>query len=47
VCDAEPVTADLQELDEDRQTALAVVAHPDDREFGAAAAVACWTDQGK
>jgi LmbE family N-acetylglucosaminyl deacetylase len=27
--------------------ALAVVAHPDDLEYGAAAAVARWTDQGK
>jgi LmbE family N-acetylglucosaminyl deacetylase len=27
--------------------ALCVVAHPDDLEFGAAAAVARWTDQGK
>lgn len=41
------MTPDLQALDEDWQTALAVVAHPDDLEFGAAAAVARWTDQGK
>ncbi|KAA1423605.1 PIG-L family deacetylase [Mumia zhuanghuii] len=34
-------------LDEDWETALAVVAHPDDMEFGAAAAVARWTGQGK
>ncbi len=39
--------AALQHVDEDWQTALAVVAHPDDMEFGAAAAVARWTDQGK
>lgn len=32
---------------EDWQRALAIVAHPDDLEFGAAAAVARWTDQGK
>ena len=32
---------------EDWQTALAVVAHPDDMEYGAAAAVAKWTAQGK
>ncbi|TDB70556.1 PIG-L deacetylase family protein [Micromonospora sp. KC723] len=32
---------------EDWQRALAVVAHPDDLEFGAAAAVARWTGQGK
>ncbi len=34
-------------LPEDWQRALVVVAHPDDMEFGAAAAVARWTDQGK
>ncbi|MFC5911148.1 PIG-L deacetylase family protein [Streptacidiphilus monticola] len=34
-------------VDEDWQTALAVVAHPDDMEYGAAAAVARWTGQGK
>lgn len=32
---------------EDWTTALAVVAHPDDLEYGAAAAIARWTDQGK
>jgi LmbE family N-acetylglucosaminyl deacetylase len=37
----------LQPLDESWTTALAVVAHPDDMEFGAAAAVARWTGQGK
>ncbi|MDQ6527070.1 PIG-L deacetylase family protein [Nocardioides sp. LHD-245] len=37
----------LQPLDEDWQRALCVVAHPDDMEFGAAAAVARWTGQGK
>ena len=37
----------LQPVDESWQRALAVVAHPDDLEFGAAAAVARWTDQGK
>ncbi|GLW57073.1 PIG-L deacetylase family protein [Kitasatospora phosalacinea] len=36
-----------QPLDEDWDTALAVVAHPDDMEYGAAAAVARWTGQGK
>ena len=41
------MTTDLQALDEDWSRALAVVAHPDDLEFGAAAAVARWTDQGK
>ncbi|MFY9915049.1 MAG: PIG-L family deacetylase, partial [Nocardioidaceae bacterium] len=34
-------------LREDWQRALVVVAHPDDMEFGAAAAVARWTGQGK
>ena len=37
----------LQHVDEDWQTALCVVAHPDDMEFGAAAAVARWTGLGK
>ncbi|WP_436777810.1 PIG-L deacetylase family protein [Yinghuangia sp. YIM S09857] len=34
-------------LVEDWSTAVAIVAHPDDMEYGAAAAVARWTDQGK
>ncbi len=37
----------LEHVNEDWQTALCVVAHPDDMEFGAAAAVARWTRQGK
>ena len=37
----------LQPLPEDWQTALAVVAHPDDLEYGTASAVARWTSQGK
>ena len=37
----------LKPLDEDWQTALAIVAHPDDLEYGAASAVARWTSQGK
>jgi LmbE family N-acetylglucosaminyl deacetylase len=37
----------LQAVDEDWQKALAVVAHPDDLEFGSAAAIARWTAQGK
>ena len=32
---------------EDWQRAVAVVAHPDDLEYGLASAVARWTDQGK
>jgi LmbE family N-acetylglucosaminyl deacetylase len=38
---------DLEPVDESWSRALCVVAHPDDLEFGAAAAVARWTDQGK
>lgn len=34
-------------LDEGWERAVAVVAHPDDMEFGSAAAVARWTGQGK
>ncbi|MEF3120849.1 PIG-L deacetylase family protein [Kocuria flava] len=37
----------LTPLPEDWHRALVVVAHPDDMEFGAAAAVARWTGQGK
>jgi LmbE family N-acetylglucosaminyl deacetylase len=37
----------LERLPEDWERALCVVAHPDDMEFGAAAAVARWTAQGK
>jgi LmbE family N-acetylglucosaminyl deacetylase len=45
VSDAEPEP--LEPLDEDWTRALAVVAHPDDLEFGAAGAIARWTGQGK
>jgi LmbE family N-acetylglucosaminyl deacetylase len=37
----------LTPVTEDWQRALCVVAHPDDMEFGGAAAVARWTGQGK
>ena len=37
----------LKSLPEDWSKAVAIVAHPDDMEFGAAAAVARWTGQGK
>jgi LmbE family N-acetylglucosaminyl deacetylase len=37
----------LEPLPEDWQTALAVVAHPDDLEYGTASAIARWTSQGK
>ena len=38
---------DLEPFPEDWQRALAVVAHPDDMEYGAASAVARWTDAGR
>jgi LmbE family N-acetylglucosaminyl deacetylase len=37
----------LEPFDESWSTALAIVAHPDDLEYGAAAAVARWTSQGR
>jgi LmbE family N-acetylglucosaminyl deacetylase len=37
----------LTPLNEEWERALCVVAHPDDMEFGSAAAVARWTGQGK
>ncbi|MFD5427647.1 PIG-L deacetylase family protein [Streptomyces sp. NPDC127084] len=37
----------LEAMPDDWTRALAVVAHPDDLEYGCAAAVACWTDSGK
>jgi LmbE family N-acetylglucosaminyl deacetylase len=37
----------LELLDESWTSALAIVAHPDDLEYGAAAAIARWTSQGK
>lgn len=39
--------SNFEPLPEDWNSALCVVAHPDDLEFGAAAAVARWTGQGK
>jgi LmbE family N-acetylglucosaminyl deacetylase len=38
---------DLEPMNETWSRALCVVAHPDDLEFGTAAAIARWTDQGK
>lgn len=38
---------ELLPVPEDWDRALAVVAHPDDLEYGVASAVARWTDQGK
>src|SRR5690606_4753331 len=37
----------LEPVPEDWERALAVVAHPDDLEYGCAAALAKWTSQGK
>src|SRR5689334_24271495 len=37
----------LEPVDETWERALCIVAHPDDIEYGAAAAVARWTGQGK
>lgn len=41
------VAAELAAVPEDWQRGLAIVAHPDDMEYGAASAVARWTAQGK
>ncbi len=41
------MTQRLPALPEDWNRAVAIVAHPDDLEYGAAAAVARWTTQGK
>jgi LmbE family N-acetylglucosaminyl deacetylase len=37
----------MKPVDEDWQRAVAIVAHPDDLEYGAASAIARWTSQGK
>ncbi|MFE4975911.1 PIG-L deacetylase family protein [Kitasatospora sp. NPDC056651] len=44
---SEQAPAPFEPVDEDWRTALVVVAHPDDMEYGGAAAVARWTSQGK
>jgi LmbE family N-acetylglucosaminyl deacetylase len=41
------MTEPLEPVDESWTSALAIVAHPDDLEYGTAAAVARWTSQGK
>ncbi|WNI20699.1 PIG-L deacetylase family protein [Streptomyces sp. ITFR-16] len=41
------MTEQLTPMPEDWRRALAVVAHPDDLEYGCAAAVAGWTDAGR
>ncbi|MFI6034891.1 PIG-L deacetylase family protein [Streptomyces sp. NPDC051315] len=43
----EPTTTQLQPMPEDWSRALAVVAHPDDLEYGCSAAIAAWTDAGR
>ncbi|MEU5979911.1 PIG-L deacetylase family protein [Streptomyces sp. NPDC047315] len=40
-------SAQLEPMPEDWRRALAVVAHPDDLEYGCAAAIAGWTDGGR
>ncbi|MFE5857171.1 PIG-L deacetylase family protein [Streptomyces sp. NPDC056500] len=42
-----PETDQLLPMPKDWQRALAVVAHPDDLEYGCAAAIAVWTDGGR
>ncbi|MFJ5259769.1 PIG-L deacetylase family protein [Streptomyces sp. NPDC088387] len=44
---SEPTTTQLEPMPDDWQRALAVVAHPDDLEYGCAAAIAQWTDAGR
>ncbi|MEV6398681.1 PIG-L deacetylase family protein [Streptomyces sp. NPDC051907] len=41
------MTDQLEPMPDDWQRALAVVAHPDDLEYGCAAAIAGWTDGGR
>jgi LmbE family N-acetylglucosaminyl deacetylase len=41
------MTQQLEPMPTDWQRALAVVAHPDDLEYGCSAAVAGWTDEGR
>ncbi|MFF1923296.1 PIG-L deacetylase family protein [Streptomyces sp. NPDC058221] len=41
------MTEQLEVMPTDWRRALAVVAHPDDLEYGCAAAVAAWTDDGR
>ncbi|MEH0548663.1 PIG-L family deacetylase [Streptomyces sp. B21-105] len=43
----EPTNTQLQPMPEDWRRALAVVAHPDDLEYGCSAAIAAWTDAGR
>ncbi|WAU83624.1 PIG-L family deacetylase [Streptomyces sp. Qhu-G9] len=43
----EPTNDQLKPMPEDWKRALAVVAHPDDLEYGCSAAIAAWTDGGR
>jgi LmbE family N-acetylglucosaminyl deacetylase len=43
----ESTITQLQPMPADWQRALAVVAHPDDLEYGCSAAIAAWTDEGR
>ncbi|MFJ1735440.1 PIG-L deacetylase family protein [Streptomyces sp. NPDC088254] len=43
----EPTSTQLKPMPEDWRRALAVVAHPDDLEYGCSAAIAAWTDAGR
>ncbi|MEU6106007.1 PIG-L deacetylase family protein [Streptomyces flaveolus] len=43
----EPTITQLEPMPGDWRRALAVVAHPDDLEYGCSAAVASWTDEGR
>jgi len=43
----EPTNDQLGPMPDDWQRALAVVAHPDDLEYGCSAAIAVWTDAGR
>ncbi|NJP48716.1 PIG-L family deacetylase [Streptomyces sp. SBST2-5] len=43
----DPLITQLSPMPEDWQRALAVVAHPDDLEYGCSAAIASWTDAGR
>ncbi|MEU0742653.1 PIG-L deacetylase family protein [Streptomyces sp. NPDC006134] len=43
----EPTLTRLEPMPGDWRRALAVVAHPDDLEYGCSAAIAAWTDEGR
>ncbi|MFB9733764.1 PIG-L deacetylase family protein [Streptomyces thermocoprophilus] len=43
----EPTPPQLKPMPDDWSRALAVVAHPDDLEYGCSAAIAAWTDAGR